>query len=82
MPHIGLCSFLDSELADLFILKRVTMRYTHCLDVPLSVNVGNDVNVARNIFIDHIVRCFSSEILKLHFFGVLAKNRHTSKDNN
>lgn len=40
------------------------MRDTHCLGVPLSVNVDNDVNVARNIFIDHIVRCFSSEILK------------------
>lgn len=57
------------------------MRYTHCPGVPLSVDTDNDVNVARNIFIAHIVRCFSREILKLHFFGVLAKSRQTSKDN-
>ena len=57
------------------------MRDTHCLDVPLSVTMDNDVNVARNIFIDHIVRCFMNKILKLHLFGALAKNRQTSKDN-
>lgn len=45
------------------------MSYTHCLGVPLSVDMGNDVNVDRNIFIDHIVRCFSREILSYTSLG-------------